>query len=124
MKRRNFLSGVLASPLALKVRFLAFFRKRPVELCGAPILGSFVLGDQRIRHSCVDRQHCNDLWAEFSAFAQREGERGEDDLNRLRAAWSRTIASWKADNEPTTSQPVYCSRPRGHNGPHMLLNPR
>ena len=36
---RNFLSGVLASPLALKTRFLALFRKRPVELCGALVLG-------------------------------------------------------------------------------------
>lgn len=37
MKRRNFLSSLLAAPLALKARLAQFFvRKR--EPCGAPIL--------------------------------------------------------------------------------------
>ena len=39
MKRRNFLSGLMAAPLALKARVLALFQRRPVELCGAPVLG-------------------------------------------------------------------------------------
>jgi len=86
MKLRNFLSGVLASPLALKARFLALFRKRPVELCGALVLGGGPVGtlpsDPRLP------RHLQHLFP----------------LN---------------DREP----PFYCSLPRGHKGPHMLVNP-
>ena len=40
MKRRNFLSGLLAAPLALKARLARFFGRRPpVELCGAGFFG-------------------------------------------------------------------------------------
>ena len=38
MKRRNFLSGLMASPLALKARVLALFARKPVEPCDVPIL--------------------------------------------------------------------------------------
>jgi len=114
MKRRNFLSGLLGAPLALKARLARFFaRKRlPVEL-GVPIFGSFVIGDSEIRQSCVDPQHNQDFMTALAA-----GESGHS----LRAALSREAASWKADNEPARSQPVRCSLPRGHKGPHMLLN--
>jgi len=49
MKRRNFLSGLPATPLALKARFLALFQKRPVELCGAPIGNLVPRGKTEIR---------------------------------------------------------------------------
>ena len=49
MKRRNFLSGLMAAPLALKARLVRFFARKPTgtkdavpatELCGAPIFES------------------------------------------------------------------------------------
>ena len=44
MKRRNFVSGLLAAPLALKARLARFFackpaERKPVEFCGAAIFG-------------------------------------------------------------------------------------
>ena len=38
MKRRKFLSALLAAPMALEARLLAFFARKPVAHCDAPIL--------------------------------------------------------------------------------------
>ena len=104
MERRNFLSGLFASPLALKARFLALFRKRsaefcvapmrPVELCGAAIFGGFSPGG-------FERYTRPSRWQEQLAYFPEPDPRF-------------TIALARAA----------CSRPRGHEGPHMLLNPR
>ena len=41
MKRRNFLSGLLAAPLALKARLARFFGRKPVEPCSVPMWDGF-----------------------------------------------------------------------------------
>jgi hypothetical protein len=49
MKRRNFLSGLMAAPLAVKARLARFFvPTRCVERCGAPILQGFVLNTYQL----------------------------------------------------------------------------
>lgn len=123
MKRRNFLSGVLASPLALKARFLALFRKRPVELCGAPILGRFV-------HDCQSQSqlartmltHNQSLTARQREIVQllAEGKSLKELADESQAELAARKAAFQAK---TRRQPIRCSRPRGHKGPHVLLNP-
>jgi len=39
MKRRNFLSGLMAAPVALKARLAQFFVRKPVESCGIAVFG-------------------------------------------------------------------------------------
>ena len=39
MRRRNFLAGLMAAPVAVEARFLAFFARKPVEHCDAAIFG-------------------------------------------------------------------------------------
>ena len=99
MRRRNFLSGLMAAPFALKARFLALFQKRPVELCGAAIFGTFmpkaIFGNE---HTC----------GRPSPFMRRL-------IRQAREA---------NKNPRIDRKPVHCSLPRGHQGPHVLLNTR
>jgi hypothetical protein len=39
MKRRNFLSGLMAAPLTLKARLAQLFVRKPIESCGIAIFG-------------------------------------------------------------------------------------
>jgi len=115
MKRRNFLSGLMAAPLAVKARLARFFARKhpPVEPCGAPILGGFALGDFVIGDSDY-RALERGLGADVDA-ALRAG-----DLAKVAA----TFASFKSDFQPDRSHLAHCSLLRGHKGQHMLLNPR
>ena len=101
MRRRNFLSALLAAPLALKVRYARFYvRKRPVELCGAAVFGALALAPCRRA------------------------------LNDYQTARNRSLTPRQREVIEANSfalahcQPVHCSLPRGHKGLHMLLNPR
>jgi|SRR5215469_6173507 len=107
MKRRNFLSGLMASPLALKARFARFFvRKRPVELCGAPTIFSTLRQQQLVQLLC-------------------EGKSLKETADLLKeAAVVLKVAPLTVELRTEASHPVHCSLPRGHNGPHVLLNPR
>ena|SRR5215472_333424 len=103
MKRRNFLSGLLASPVALKTRFLA--RKRCAEICGAPILG-LVHRYQPARYQILTAR-------------QREV------VELLAGGKSMKEAADVLKVAPlTVTLQAHCSLPRGHRGPHVLLNPR
>ena len=53
MKRRNFLSGLMAAPLALKARFLGSFARKPIEQCGARLVWGFVFTYEPF-YRCVD----------------------------------------------------------------------
>ena len=107
MKRRNFVSGLLAAPLALKARFLALFRKRPVELCVAPMryvepCGAAIFGSFMPKASYDYRHSGGPLSPQM-----------------------RRVVQLLTEKKPRTVDlnPVHCSLPRGHEGPHMLLNP-
>ena len=115
MKRRNFLSGLLASPLALKARFLALFQKRPVELCGTPILEwSAAQPVQATRTPSLaltpHRREVVHLLAGGKSMKEVVGV-----LN---------LAPRTAACHPARKHIFYCSLPRGHKGPHMLVNRR
>ena len=100
MKRRNFLSGLLAAPLALKARLARFFGRKPAELCNAPV-GNHVLRLQR------------DLPLPKNGRAlMRMMRAGSTPDYTDSVKLSRNFLS------------VHCSLPRGHKGPHVLLNPR
>jgi len=111
MKRRNFLSGLLAAPLALKARIARFFARKPVELCGAPIFGGFVIGGSY-------QLSRNQSLATLQLLAEGKP------MKEIADGWKVEIASRKAAWLPTRCQPVCCSLPRGHKSPHILLNPR
>jgi len=97
MKRRNFLSGLLASPLALKARLLAFFDRKPFEHCSAPILPLWLARTRRQRQVV-------ELLAEGKSMKEVAGV---------------TVA------RRTVCNPLlHCSLPLGHEGPHIWLNPR
>jgi hypothetical protein len=115
MKRGNFVSGLLAAPLALKARMLALFQKRPIELCGAPI-GNLVLRGKTEIHSPLG-QALIDRWAATTPnpFTSPRGKFSQ------RRQFGRATYITGLD-QPFSDQPAaYCSRPRGHNGPHALL---
>ena len=112
MKRRNFLSGLLASPLALKARFLALFQKRPVELCGAPILEwSAAQPVQATRQSLALTPRQREVVHLLAG-----GKSMKEVVGVLNLA-PRTAACHSARKHI-----FYCSLPRGHKGPHMLVN--
>ena len=140
MKRRNFLSGVLAAPLALKARFLALFQKRPVEPCGAPLLEEparrlvqpqswrgIPLGTKTIPElaKCCPtnvyaaiRQQPKSLTARQRQVVQllAEGKSMKEAAGVPEAA--------AAQGTPANTGPThfFCSLPKGHKGPHMLVN--
>ena len=94
MKRRNFLSGLLAAPLALKARLARFFERKPVALCNAP-LGRVVMCEQ------PDTARAPAVW----------------DLMRGQSIPTRLVPVF-------SGLAVRCSLPRGHKCPHTWLNPR
>jgi hypothetical protein len=106
MKRRNFLSGLLAAPLALKARIAQFFVRKPVEPCGAPILGGPV---QPASHQWHQREIIQLLAQGFSM----------KDVARVLNLAPHTWAFHPA-REPL----LFCSLAPSHKGPHMLLNTR
>ena len=148
MKRRNFLSGLLAAPLALKARLARFFGRpdlsgsagiprndpKPVELCNAPIGKSVarVQPEAAQRQALLERAKCLlgpalsmqpdvrpacqalvERWVSVSTpfRSQRTYHHGELFLTGL--------------DQPISNPPSFhCSLPRGHEGPHALLNPR
>ena len=108
MKRRNFLSGLLAAPLALKARFLALFACSPVAQCDAPIMAQsaprYILMQSLATGSLTRRQReVVELLAEGKS---------------LKEAGGRTVDCHTARNPL-----LYCSLPSGHKGPHVWLNP-
>ena len=120
MKRRNFLSGLMAAPLAVKARVARFFgRKPPTELCGAPILGSFA-------HDCQSQlartmlTHKQSLTARQREVVQLLAE-GKS-MKEVAAVFG--LAPRTVDCHRARKPLLFCSLPRGHKGPHMLLNPR
>jgi hypothetical protein len=126
MKRRNFLSGLLAAALALKARILALFQKRPVELCGAPIfLGAAEQPEQ-------PQPKPAQSWRGVPLSAARNQtltSRQREVVQLLAEGKSMKEAPGTLGVEPPTParQPdrkplLFCSLPRGHKGPHMLVN--
>jgi|SRR5215472_3226239 len=121
MKQRNFLSGLMAAPLALKARILALFARKqlPVELCGAPIV-NVQRGKTGIRspwgQAFVDHWAAttpNPFTSPPGQFTQRVTHGRETYITSLDQPF----------NDPTTSRlllPPSCSRPRGHKGRHSL----
>src|SRR5215472_11478246 len=108
MKRRNFLSGLLAAPLAVKARLARLFVRKPAEPCGAPILPGFVLNTYQ--PSCI-----------LSLTArQREIVHLLAEGKSLKEIAGRS----KIESRPPHCEPILCSLPRGHKGPHVLLNRR
>ena len=89
MKRRNFLSGLLAAPLALKTRLARFVERKPVQVCNAPI-GRVELRRQPVPSSGVD------------VLALM---RGQSIPTRLVPVFMGLAA--------------LCTLPRGHKGPHV-----
>ena len=97
MKRRNFLSGLLAAPLAVKAQLARFFvPTRCVERCGAELRGA------PITFSTARQQQVFQLLAKGKS---REA------FDILKAA---------PPTRPFTGP--RCNRPLGHKGAHMLLN--
>ena len=118
MKRRDFLSGLTAAPLAMKARLARFFARKPVQPCGAPIFGGSVFGGpyQFSRNQSL-RIRQGEILKLMAAGKIDEGVASRR-ISKLREAMSRNAAS-----QPIQAQPFRCSRARGHKGPHMLLNP-
>ena len=109
MKRRNFLSGLLAAPLAVKARVAQFFVRKPVESCGIAIFG----GPHKVPEyypSVPDLR----LLAQGKSLKEATGPRIKIPP-RARQELARRM---------TICPPIRCSLPRGHKGPHTLLNPR
>ena len=111
MKRRNFLSSLLGAPLALKARWAQFFVRKPVELCGAPILNAPV-HPPRTRAIIANQARIMELMAP-----------GIDEGEAHRRILKLIEAYCKVDRHRVRKPFFYCSRPLGHKGPHMLLNP-
>lgn len=125
MKRRNFLSGLLAAPLAFKARLARFFGRKPVELCNAPIgkpeldtqpdvEGLARLAAVLVGNSSMSPQALVDKWV-ASASTPFRSERTE---------LHGTLFVSGLDQPITDPPSAHCSLPRGHKGPHVLLNPR
>ena len=125
MKRRNFLSGLLAAPLALKARFLAFkarfFARKPVEPCGGLIFeGCLIGGSYREEQKVRERMKLFSAEHDDPLTLLAAGQPAEVVL----APWRKFVEELKSDWQPVRTQPIFCSLPRGHKGPHVLLNPR
>ena len=113
MKRRNFLSGLMAAPLALKARIARFFagKRLPVELCGAELCGTPTIV------ATARQQQLVQLLA--------KGKSMREAFNIMEGA-PHTMPITLAPLKPrkTAFHGPRCSRPLGHKGPHMLLNTR
>jgi hypothetical protein len=112
MKRRNFLSGLMAAPLALKARLARFFvPTRCVEPCGAVLCGT-----PTIFFTARQQQFFQLVNQGFSA---------TEAFDMLKeASPTPPISSVLPKSRKTAFHGPRCSRPLGHKGPHMLLNPR
>ena len=132
MKRRGFISGLMAAPLAVKARIARFFVRKPAgtksavpttELCGAPILGGFV-------HDCQSQSqlartmltHKQSLTARQREVIQMLAE-GKS-LRQAAGAAGFKLAPRTVDCHTVREPLLLCSLPLGHKGPHMLLNTR
>ena len=124
MKRRNFLSDVLASPLEkLKARFLAFCAlEHHPELCGAPILGGPVqpAGEpvQPVRSQPVGNQSAR--YPRSLTPRQREVVRLLAEGKSMKEAANRlgNLAPGARPANTARNLILRCSLPRGHEGPH------
>ena len=110
MKRRNFLSGLMAAPLALKARLAQFFVRKPVEGCGFALFGGPKVPEYYQPLPGVQ------------VLAQRlsQGKSMEEAISRpikiplhIRQKLERRLGA----NRPYAR----CSLPRGHKGPHAVL---
>ena len=122
MKRRGFLSGLLAAPLAVNARVTRFFagKRLPVELCGAPIWRGF-------RQPGTYELSCNrSLWIRKGEILKLlcAGKIDEEVASRQFSELNEAISRNTASHPIPVEAPFHCSRPRGHKGPHVLLNPR
>ena len=106
MKRRNFPSGLMAAPLALKARIAQFFVRKPVEPCGAPIFGEL---------SAARPQQVVQLLAEGKSLKE---------VALLLGVAPRPVAPLTVAFHPVHCAPAHCSLPCGHKGPHVLLTTR
>lgn len=119
MKRRNFLSGLMAAPLALKARIVQLFARKPVEPCGALILGGPEKPQPKPARS----------WR--SAARNQPGTPRQREVIELLAEGMSMREAAKAMGLNPVPRPdchrdrrplLFCSLPRGHKGPHMLVN--
>lgn len=129
MKRRNFLSGLLAAPLALKARLARFFGRKPVELCNAPIRKPVVRAQPDVRAHLTRLAEV--FWKEGSSLSpegQAWVDKGVASASlpfRSERIESRGCLMVTGLDQPISNPPsAHCSLPRGHKGPHVLLNPR
>ena len=119
MKRRNFLSGLLAAPLALKARLARFFVRKPGELCGAALIHVLVPSPYQFSRNQSLRNRQSEI---LQLMAQGKIDEGvaSRQISKLNEEMSRAAARHRV-RKPLG---CYCSLPRGHKGPHVLLNPR
>ena len=118
MQRRNFLSGLMAAPLALKARFARFFVCKPAEPCGAPIFEGLVPNDS---YELARNQSISPRQRQVVQLLT-EGKSLKEVADLLGVA-PRPVAPLTVAFHPVHCAPARCSLPRGHKGPHMLLNP-
>jgi len=112
MKRRNFLSGLMAAPLAVKARVARFFVRTPVEPCSATIV-----------EVPVDPPRPRALIAYEQRVIQLMNQGKIDDEEARRRVLKLRKAVYRTADRHITRRPLFrCSLPRGHKGPHMLVN--
>jgi len=107
MRRRNFLAGLMAAPVAVEARFLAFFARKPVEHCDAAIFGLPKVPEY---YQPLPSLH---LLAQGKSLKEATGPPIKIPPHR-RQELARRMANHISR----------CSLPRGHEGPHILLNTR
>jgi hypothetical protein len=112
MKRRNFLSGLMAAPLALKARFLDLFARKHVGPCGALIFGRLLPKVPEYYPPLPDLR----ILAQGKSLTEAMGPPIKIPPHIRRAAAQRMAKLY--------SVALHCSLPDGHKDPHMLLNTR
>jgi hypothetical protein len=115
MKRGNFLSDVLASPLeTLKARFLAFCALEHYPgLCGAPILGGPVPAGEP-----VQPLRSEPVGSQPARYPRSLTARQREVVRLLAEGKSIKEAVGLLKQRSPQSFFAYCSLPRGHKGPH------
>ena len=106
MKRRGFISGLLAAPLAFKARIAQFFVRKLVESCGFAIFGV-----PKIPESYQPLPNLP-LLAQGKSLKEVTGPRVKIPPH-IRQKLARRIG--------TNYSTARCSLPRGHKGPHAVL---
>ena len=122
MKRRNFLSGLFAAPLALKARVLAFLGRKP-EPCGALILEAPEQSQPQPARSRPSAASNQSLTPRSLTARQREVvQLLAEGKSMKEVADALGVAPRTVDCGTARKSLFFCSLPRGHKGPHMLVN--